>query len=102
MPGTQCIIRVIPVPAVGRLKNKERSLCIIMIQIELIVVTSLETIPLTNRHLRHADVPEQVETRPETVTAVVTADRLVPKAPWDPEAVPDRRDPWVILAPRGP
>lgn len=26
MPGTQCIIRVIPVPAVGRLKNKERSI----------------------------------------------------------------------------
>ena len=73
-----------------------------MIQIELIVVTSLETIPLTNRHLTCADVPEQVETRPETVTVVVTADRLVPKAPWDPEVVPDRRDPWVILAPKGP
>lgn len=102
MPDTQYMIRAIPAPAVGRLKNKERSLCIIMIQIEQIVVISLETITLTNRHLTRADVPEQLETLPEIVTVVVTADRLVPRAPRVPEAAPDRRDPWVIPAPRGP
>ena len=69
-----------------------------MIQIELIVVTSLETITLTNWHLKHADVPKQVETLPETVTVVVTADRLVPKAPWNLKAVPGRRDPQALTA----
>lgn len=100
MPGTQCIIRVIPVPAVGRLKNKERSLCIIMIQIEQIVVISPETTALTNRHLTRADVPEQAEILPDVT--VVIADRLVPKAPWGPEDAPDPRDQWAIPAPRVP
>ena len=37
--------------------------------------------PPTNRHLTCADVPEQVETLPEIVTVVVTADRLAPRGP---------------------
>ena len=48
---------------------------------------------LATRHLTSADALEQADVPPEVVIVVVTADRPVPKGPWVPEAVPDRRAP---------
>ena len=58
---------------IEKLIIKERSICFIIIQMDQIA--------------EQADVP------PEVVIVVVTADRPVPKGPWVPEAVPDRRAP---------
>ena len=68
---------------IEKLIIKERSICFIIIQMDQIA----EIHPEALNALEQADVP------PEVVIVVVTADRPVPKGPWVPEAVPDRRAP---------
>ena len=47
------------------------------------------------RYLTHTDAPEQARVPPEAVIVVVTVVQPVPKGPWVPEAVLDRRGPSV-------
>ncbi len=57
------------------------------------------------RYLTHTDAPEQARVPPEAVIVVVTVVQPVPKGPWVPEAVLDRRGPSapeVFPAPRAP
>ena len=55
--------------------------------------------------MTHTDAPEQARVPPEAVIVVVTVAQPVPKGPWVPEAVLDRRGPSgpeVFPAPRAP
>lgn len=78
---------------IEKLIIKERSICFIIIQMDQIAEIHPEAAILAKRHLTSADALEQADVPPEVVIVVVTADRPVPKGPWVPEAVPDRRAP---------
>ena len=90
---------------IEKLIIKERSICFIIIQMDQIAEIHPEAAIRMKRYLTHTDAPEQARVPPEAVIVVVTVVQPVPKGPWVPEAVLDRRGPSapeVFPAPRAP